>query len=293
MASDLSNIIKDDISSTLESLLSQTASITSTKQAVSEDLEAEQCICVNVDFEFSAFETVRWNFYIPTLAATKFEFLMLGGIGDLKETIDDEIADAMNEIVSNMCGSMSTNINAQAFEDLGTAKFSIDSSEVIQCDENKSLDTMFKFDLQLGDDTLKIFLGFNPSFIPYISSIATGVESPSDNQEVLNNQDANIVSPDASSASGILSLIGDESVENLKLLFDIKFKLSIRLGVKVLLLKDILNWDTGTIIELEQMVNEPLDILANGIKIGEGEAVIVEGRFGVKIKYIGNKKIEY
>ncbi len=292
MASDLSNIIKDDISSTLESLLSQIASIASTKQAVSEDLEAEQCICVNVDFEFSAFETVRWNFYIPTLAATKFEFLMLGGIGDLKEAIDDEIADAMNEIVSNMCGSMSTNINAQGFEDLGTAKFTIDSSEVIQCDENQSLDTMFKFDLQLGDDTLKIFLGFNPSFIPYISSIATGVESPSDNQEVINN-DVNIASSGAGNPNEILSLIGDESVENLKLLFDIKFKLSIRLGVKVLLLKDILSWDTGTIIELEQMVNEPLDILVNGIKIGEGEAVIIEGRFGVKIKYIGNKKIDY
>lgn len=36
------------------------------------------------------------------------------------------------------------------------------------------------------------------------------------------------------------------------------------------------------------MVNEPLDILVNGIKIGEGEAVIVEGKFGLKIKNIGN-----
>ena len=36
------------------------------------------------------------------------------------------------------------------------------------------------------------------------------------------------------------------------------------------------------------MVNEPLEILVNGIKIGEGEAVIVEGKFGLKIKKIGN-----
>ena len=91
----------------------------------------------------------------------------------------------------------------------------------------------------------------------------------------------------------ILALLGEESIDNLKLLFDIKFKLSVRLGTKTLLLKDILGWDTGSIIELEQMVNEPLDILANGIKIGVGEAVIVEGKFGIKIKYIGVKKIEY
>jgi flagellar motor switch protein FliN/FliY len=54
-------------------------------------------------------------------------------------------------------------------------------------------------------------------------------------------------------------------------------------------LKDILRWDVGEIIELEQMVNEPLEILVNGVKIGEGEAVIVEGKFGLKIKKIGNE----
>ena len=66
-------------------------------------------------------------------------------------------------------------------------------------------------------------------------------------------------------------------------------KLSVRLGTKVVLLKDILRWDVGEITELEQMVNEPLEILINGIKIGEGEAVIVEGKFGLKIEKIGNE----
>ena len=39
------------------------------------------------------------------------------------------------------------------------------------------------------------------------------------------------------------------------------------------------------------MVNEPLEVLINGIKIGEGEAVIVEGKFGLKIKKIGNEDL--
>jgi flagellar motor switch protein FliN/FliY len=68
--------------------------------------------------------------------------------------------------------------------------------------------------------------------------------------------------------------------------------LSVRLGTKVVLLKDILSWDIGEIIELEQMVNEPLEILVNGIKIGEGEAVIVEGKFGLKVKKIGNSDLK-
>ena len=62
------------------------------------------------------------------------------------------------------------------------------------------------------------------------------------------------------------------------------------MGSKNFLLRDILRWDIGEIIELEQMVNEPLEILVNGIKIGEGEAVIVEGKFGLKIKKIGSEQ---
>ncbi len=282
MASDLSNIIKDDIGSTLESLLSVTTSISQTNQVESSDFSDQQCINVNIDFEFSKFKTTKWEFYIPSITATKFEFLMLGGIGDLKGVIDDEITDAVNEIISNICGSVSTNVNAQAFDDLGSSKFTVASHDIIQCDNNTSVDDVFKFDVSLGDENVVIFLKFEASFIPYISMIATGKESVVETQvesDAFNSAEQN----------PIFALLGEESVDNLKLLFDIKLKLSVRLGTKILLLKDVMNWDTGTIIELEQMVNEPLDILANGIKIGEGEAVIVEGKFGIKIKHIGDK----
>ena len=289
MASDLSGIIKEDIGNTLESLLSATTTVDQTAQANNDDLNGKQLICVDINFEFSKFEVTSWKFYVPSQAATKFEYLMLGGIGDLKDSIDDEIADAVNEIVSNMCGSMVTNINAQSFDDLGTAKFSVTSSEIMQGSDISSFENIFKINLSLGDDKLELFLEFSPSFLPYISLIATGEES-SENIASVGNM-ASAVAAEQGGGHGLLSLLGEESVENLKLLFDIKFKLSVRLGTKILLLKDITNWDTGTIIELEQMVNEPLDILANGIKIGVGEAVIVEGKFGIKIKYIGDRRL--
>ena len=50
-----------------------------------------------------------------------------------------------------------------------------------------------------------------------------------------------------------------------------------------------------TVVSLDlqpNMVNEPLEVLVNGIKIGEGEAVIVEGKFGLKIKKIGNEDLK-
>ena len=92
------------------------------------------------------------------------------------------------------------------------------------------------------------------------------------------------------STSIISSLLGEESVDNLRLLFDIKMRLSVRLGTKICLLRDVISWDIGEIIELSQMTSEPLDILVNGVVIGTGEAIIVDGKFGIKIKHIGKIK---
>ena len=292
MTSDLSHIIKDDIGSTLASLLAVEATVTETKAAEASDFESLECACVNVNFEFSDFQTVKWKFYIPVEAAAQFEFLMLGGFGDVKTSIDDEIADALNEIVSNICGSMVTNINAQGYEDLGGAKFTLGESEVVQCGDVSPVENTHRFNLKLADKEYPLFLNFDAETIPYLCLIVTGEEPVDDgNSGAVGGGVA--AAGGAPTVNSITAMLGEESTENLKLLFDIKFKLSVRLGVKTLLLKDILNWDTGSIIELEQMVNEPLDILANGILIGKGEAVIVDGRFGVKIKKIGIDKIEF
>ena len=290
MASDLSNIIKDELSNTLEQLLSQTTKIDSVEKADFSSIQSSQCVEINVKFEFKDVVS-NWSFYIPTSSAAKFEYLMLGGTGDLKEHIDDEIADAVNEIVSNICGSISTSVNAQGFPDVSSLKHQIIDAKIIECSEKENKDESFNFLMSLDGEKSEIIISFDSIFLPFISSI-TG-ESPDENNS-LSSIEETITDPVQSAVTqnipspGIDSLLSDDASKNLKLLFDIKLKLSVRLGTKLFLLKDILKWDIGEIIELEQMVNEPLDILVNGIKIGEGEAVIVEGKFGLKIKSIGN-----
>ena len=292
MASDLSNIIKEELSNTLEQLLSKNFSINSAKNAVASDISSTQSIEVAIKFSFKD-QVSNWKFYIPTSSATKFEYLMLGGMGDLKEHIDDEIADAINEIISNVCGSISTSINAQGFEDIGSIKSEVLKSSII---ENSALpfgDNTYDFDISMDDEKVSVLINFDDVILPFISEI-TGKEAekmPETAAAVAASpvQAAEAPSALSSEVSSVAALLNDTSAKNLKLLFDIKLRLSVRLGRKIFLLKDILRWDIGEIIELEQMVNEPLEILVNGIKIGEGEAVIVEGKFGLKIKNIGNE----
>ena len=289
MASDISNIIKSELSNTLANLLSVTSNVDDVASIDPSQLETTQCIRVESNFSFSSGES-SWIFYIPTAAATKFEYLMLGGIADLKEAIDDEITDAVKEIVSTICGSIVTNVNAQGFDDLNGMNFTQGSSSVVSCsDENET--NIYQFSLTLNDDKLIVYISFDDFILSYISAITGGlVDDPS--QSVSSGETLEVAPASSGAASILSSILSDESVENLRLLFDVKLRLSVRLGSKVCLLRDVISWDIGEIIELTQMTNEPLDILINGIVIGQGEAVIVDGKFGVKIKYIGEPKID-
>lgn len=287
MASDLSNFLKDELTNTLEQLLSKSVSIDSLGEVDVNNLDDSQCVDVCIKFDFANVSS-KWNFYIPTATATKFEYFMLGGMGALKEHIDDEITDAVNEIISNICGSLCTSVNAQGFPDVKSIKYESLGSSIKDCKDISSIERKYFFDLTLDGEKMSFLMSFDEPIVPYLSQIIGDVSSADNNDNIIPQASNNTNTPQAAPSFGISSLLSDESAQNLQLLFDIKLKLSVRLGTKVFLLKDILRWDIGEIIELEQMVNEPLEILVNGIKIGDGEAVIVEGKFGLKVKNIGN-----
>ena len=278
MASDLSNVFKNELSNTLEQLLGKKAKISETKK-LDDIFESSSFIEADVKFDIKGL-TSGIVFYIPTVSATKFEYLMLGGMGDLKAEIDDETTDAVNEIVSNICGSFCTASNAQGMPDIVGMKSEIKGTKKV---EKSALDgkDLYIFSISLDEDETPILISFDKAFSPFFSLI-TGIK---DEKPVVS---APVAAPVIQAPMQTNVGISNPS-KNLELLYNVRLKLSVRLGTKIVLLKDILRWDVGEIIELEQMVNEPLEILINGVKIGEGEAVIVEGKFGLKIKKIINE----
>lgn len=284
MASDLSNIFKEELSNTLEQLLSKSSQVESIVPLISENIDSTQLVECAVKFDFRGVSS-NIIFYVPTSTATKFEYLMLGGMGDLKEHIDDEITDAVNEIVSNICGSFCTSVNAQGLSDIGSIKSEVKSSTIVEGSTLVKQINIYEMSLSLENEKLAVVILFDGIILPFFSSI-TGVVS-TDSELKVNDSIASPVNNNHSSQPSQ----SIQTPKNLELLYNIKLKLSVRLGTKVVLLKDILRWDVGEIIELEQMVNEPLEVLVNGIQIGVGEAVIVEGKFGLKIKKIGNEDI--
>ena len=80
------------------------------------------------------------------------------------------------------------------------------------------------------------------------------------------------------SDSGIASL--DPKLE---LLYDLQLPVSIELGKTNMLIRDILRLGRGSVIEFDKLVSEPVDVLVNGKKVAEGEVVVIDKHFGIRI----------
>ena len=73
-----------------------------------------------------------------------------------------------------------------------------------------------------------------------------------------------------------------EVVENLKVLENIDVELTVEVGRTEITIRDLLRLNEGSVVELERLAGDPLDILINNPKIAKGEVVMIGERFGVR-----------
>ncbi len=73
---------------------------------------------------------------------------------------------------------------------------------------------------------------------------------------------------------------------NLKLVMDVELNVSLRFGQRQLPLREILELTSGSVVELDRMVDEPVELLLDGKLIARGEAVIVDGNYGLRVTEI-------
>lgn len=74
-----------------------------------------------------------------------------------------------------------------------------------------------------------------------------------------------------------------ESSTDIDMIMDIPVQLSVELGRTRLTLKNILQLGQGSVVELDGLAGEPLDIFVNGYLIAQGEVVVVEDKYGIRI----------
>jgi flagellar motor switch protein FliN/FliY len=74
-----------------------------------------------------------------------------------------------------------------------------------------------------------------------------------------------------------------EGSEDLDLILDIPVALTVELGRTKIPIKHILQLAQGSVIELDALAGEPMDVLVNGCLIAQGEVVVVNEKFGIRL----------
>lgn len=71
--------------------------------------------------------------------------------------------------------------------------------------------------------------------------------------------------------------------DDIDLVLDIPVQLTVELGRTRISIKNILQLAQGSVIELDAMAGEPMDVLVNGFLIAQGEVVVVNDKFGIRL----------
>jgi flagellar motor switch protein FliN/FliY len=217
---------------------------------------------------------------IPPNLVTSLSDMMMGEEITNREDVGDDDLDANKEIVSNIFGAIGNSLSAQ--KEMPVLSFSVESIEFIDNDSEVSLEAfrkMFVYKFNLNSlNSLLMFIMDEKLLNAFLGS----------SQESASATQSDAVS---SSSSGLDNLnLNPTEMNNISLIMDVKLPVRVRIGKKTMLLKDVLNMDIGSVIELNQLANDPLEILVDDHVIAQGEVVIVDGNFGVQITAIGTKR---
>ena len=260
MLSEFKDLLVNEIKATIEGLIGISPQV----DILSESREVGESKPPYAKIEISVKSGGRVLFFIPAEIATALGDLMLAGDGEAKTEMNEDDLDAIKEIVSNIFGALKTTLSAQ--EDLPKFEFEIiDVSFVDTPEDFSEYAYVINLDCSIKEVAKACEIIFDEKFISQLIDI--------DKKESSNGNHR-----------------AKEEVKNLEMLLDIKLTLRVRIGSKIMLLKDVINMDIGSIVELNQLAKEPLDILIEDKKIGEGEVVIVDGNFGIQITSIGSKE---
>ena len=216
---------------------------------------------------------------ISSTLATALSDMMLGGEGIEKEVMDDDDLDATKEIFSNILGSLSTTLGGQ--KSMPNLSFSVEDIRYIEPTGDIDFDGFSKlliYSMEIQSTTDNIAFGIDAALEAVVAGETSKEEISQDND----HQDKN--------TQEICSNLSGEKMRNIELIKDVKLPIRVRIGSKKMLLKDVLSMDIGSVIELDQLANDPLEILVGDKVIAQGEVVIIDGNFGVQISEIGTKR---
>ncbi|MGL2401270.1 flagellar motor switch protein FliY [Helicobacter pylori] len=280
---DFIKIFIQEVVSTLEGLVGKAPSVGLEKEVSNSEEAWESLISAPyarvvisaIEKEESSIELVA-----PVDLVTALSDLMLGGEGASKEEMDNDDLDAFKEMASNIFGAIATSLKSQ--ELLPKLNFTTINAEIakeLPKKEDYAKMIVFSFKMEALKES-QIILLTTAAFECQFEK--THQEEKEEKEETTKSATEEVKTRDES--------LENIEIRNISMLLDVKLNVKVRIGQKKMILKDVVSMDIGSVVELDQLVNDPLEILVDDKVIAKGEVVIVDGNFGIQITDIGTKK---
>lgn len=261
-----------------------------------EDALAEEQKWVIVSSELSGAVSGTTRYVLPEQDALLMADVMMGQEGDEPpEEFDDVYASAIVEMYNQIANSIATKLNELTGENI---ELKPPESEVVSTadfQESLSEDNFLWVEYSLSvEDLFESGSFFEMQPIEVAEKLGAPEEQPEAAPEPEKKESGGEAEPASNESKEVKSVDfpqfeateSDKSVGNINLLMDVPMEVSVELGRTTLQVKEILNLGAGSIIELDRLAGEPVDLLINGRLVARGEVVVIDENFGVRVTTI-------
>ncbi len=319
MIGEVGNISMGAAATALSTILGREVSITTPRveevkfKEVGKGLSGEKVV---VTIEFISGLSGLNVLVLPKDVVAKIADLMMGGTGEIEsEELDEIKLSAVSEAMNQMMGSAST-----AMSDFFKTKVDISPPKVevvnfddpnlvfppIEDDPEKSV-VKVQFDLEIeGFPKSTFFQILSSELVKQMYEMFLKAQSPAEEAPKVETTQQAVPTPPPSpqpqkeemkvraqpvqfqefSQAPVQSQTPSVPLDKLELLYDVPLRITVELGRTKMTLKQVLELSVGSLIELDKLTGEPVDILVNGKLIAKGEVVVIDENFGVRITEI-------
>ena len=323
---EIGNISMGSASTALYQLINRQVNITTPKVTVTTLKEIKDSFNypnIILDVEYTSGITGRNILIMQTKDAAVIANLMMGGDGQVEATELSEmevsaVQEAMNQMIGSSATSMATmfarevNISPpkskiwKKMTETITDKIPEDEA-IVEVNFDLNIEGLLKSNMMqiLPIDTAKkiVSIMMGEEEVVEVAEVASTLDSAKENdynkEPILESK--SIIQEEEKTESKIINNpvevhdasfeplsqgVKGESHKNIDLILDVPLNVSVVLGRTKKTIKDILDLSTGSLIELDKLAEEPVEVLVNGKKIAYGEVVVVDENFGVRITSI-------
>ncbi len=297
---DAAKIIVDSHSISLSTITSTQASISNVDVKVGNIANIKEILSGRVIQAKVAYTgSINGNFYY-FLNESEALSIASSMSGTEEVEINDAVNNTLTEVFSQMIGGSDNALSAKFGGDFANAPVEVSVIEDIQGVNisgdlvvvNSALSIegkidnapyVFAMDLNLAQ---KLVSNTNNNAMNNSNGVDTMSAENTENTAVNNNN--NQLGVQYAEFNSLMPASDVQGTGNIGLLMDVTMNMTVELGRATMTIKDILGLGEGSIIELQKLAGEPVDLLVNGKLIAKGEVVVIDENFGVRVTDIIN-----